>query len=1040
MLTLIEVTEDRVLVLMPSPQDNLTTCNLLEGSGLTGIPCEDLDDVCRELLAGAGALLLTDEVMRGDGAECLSSILADQPSWSDIPVVLLSRERSETRNTSFREAVNATLVERPVRMRTLLSVIHSALRARRRQYEVRDYLAERHQTAEAIRTERERLRITLASIGDAVISTDADGHVNFMNGVAETLTGWTEAEARGQPLQDIFRIVNEHTRRAVENPAVRALQKGVVVGLANHTVLIARDGTERPIDDSAAPIRDSSGATVGAVLVFRDVTERKRAAETQSRLAAIVESSDDAIISKTLDGVIRSWNAGAERLFGYTAAEAVGQPITLIIPPEELDEHHEILNRLRRGAQIEHFETVRVAKDGRILNISLAISPIRDVEGRIIGASKVARDITQRTQAAAALRKSEERYRTLFESMTEGFCLIETLYENGQPVDYRFLEVNPAFESHTGLKDTAGRTIRELMRNDEAHWFEKVGRLAANSEPLRFISEANSKGRLYEVSTYRPGGPGSARTAILLSDITERKHAQEAMARDAMLLASVQDSVVVTDPSGIVNYWNAGATQLLGWTSEEMIGRHYTDWLPEPPRAFVAKQISERTALGEWCGEYEDYRKDGTQVWIDSRVSPVTDATGAMVGILAVSHDITERKRAEDALRDADRRKDEFIALLAHELRNPLAPIRNGLQVLQMGASDPNAVSQARMMMSRQLGHMVRLIDDLLDVSRIGRNKMELRRARVTLAEVIASAVETARPLIDSGGHGLLISLPPSPIYLDADLTRLAQVFGNLLSNSAKYTPHGGNIWLTAERRGNDAFISVRDDGIGIPRESLDKIFDMFSQVDRSIERSTGGLGIGLALVKGLVEMHGGSVSVECPEAGCGSTFTVRLPVLNIEADRTVRPSVQGEQRSASPKRRFLVVDDNRDAATSMAMMLRLFGHEVQTANDGLQAVEAAEQFRPDVILMDVGMPRLNGYEATRRIREQSWGHSVIIIALTGWGQDGDRAHSKDAGCNGHLVKPVNPTELNTLLSRLTAEQNGPDHLLTEDDAAGSRR
>jgi signal transduction histidine kinase/ActR/RegA family two-component response regulator len=382
-----------------------------------------------------------------------------------------------------------------------------------------------------------------------------------------------------------------------------------------------------------------------------------------------------------------------------------------------------------------------------------------------------------------------------------------------------------------------------------------------------------------------------------------------------------------------------------------------------------------------------------------------------------------ENARLYGELRDQDRRKDEFLALLAHELRNPLAPIRNGLQVMRLAEADPRAVAQTRAMMDRQVAHMVRLIDDLLDVSRISRNKMELRRSRVLLADVVSSAVETARPAIEEAGHELTVSLPPGAVHLDADLTRLAQVFGNLLSNSAKYTPRGGHIWLSAGRRGEDVVISVRDNGIGIPAESLRSIFDMFSQVDRTIERSTGGLGIGLALVKGLAEMHGGSVTAESPGLGEGSTFTVRLPVLEEHAEAAPETLAGDGPRAARPKQRILVVDDNRDSAASMAMMLQLTGNEVRTAHDGIEAVEVAEVFRPQVILMDLGMPRLNGYEATYRIREQPWGRHVIIVALTGWGQEADKVQAQEAGCNGHLVKPVNLPDLERLLAEAEASR-----------------
>jgi CheY-like chemotaxis protein len=322
-------------------------------------------------------------------------------------------------------------------------------------------------------------------------------------------------------------------------------------------------------------------------------------------------------------------------------------------------------------------------------------------------------------------------------------------------------------------------------------------------------------------------------------------------------------------------------------------------------------------------------------------------------------------------------------------------------------------------MMDRQLGHMVRLIDDLLDISRVSQNKMELRRSRVLLKDVISSAVETARPAIEEAGHEFTISLPPEPVYLDADLTRLAQVFSNLLNNSAKYTERGGRIKLAAERQGDEVSVSVRDTGLGIPANDLPRIFDMFSQVDRSIERSTGGLGIGLALVKGLVEMHGGTVTAMSAGQGKGSTFTVKLPAFERTAAPVAAVRSESEPHYAGPLRRILVVDDNRDSANSMAIMLKLMGNEVRTAHDGIEAVEAAQEFRPKAILMDLGMPRLNGYEATRQIREQTWGRQMLIIALTGWGQEADRSQSQEAGCDGHLVKPVNLSDLESLLTEL---------------------
>jgi PAS domain S-box-containing protein len=374
-----------------------------------------------------------------------------------------------------------------------------------------------------------------------------------------------------------------------------------------------------------------------------------------------------------------------------------------------------------------------------------------------------------------------------------------------------------------------------------------------------------------------------------------------------------------------------------------------------------------------------------------------------------------ERLRLVRQLQEQDRRKDEFLATLAHELRNPLAPIRNGLQLLRLAGGNPATLNQARPMMERQVQQMVRLVDDLLDVSRINRNKLELRKEWVELAGVVRSAVETSRPLIEAAAHELTVSLPREPVLLDADPVRLAQAFSNLLNNAAKYSERGGHIWLTAEHLGSEIMVRVRDTGIGVPADKLPHIFEMFVQVDRSLERSQGGLGIGLTLVQRLVQMHGGSVEARSDGPGKGSEFVVRLPVVSVPKPQDSQGS--GEAAGQQVRHRILVVDDNRDSADSLAMMLKLLGHEVATAHDGLQAVEMVGAFQPNVALLDLGMPKLNGYDAARRIRDK-WGkNDLVLIALTGWGQEEDRRRTREAGFNHHLVKPVDLDALQKLIA-----------------------
>jgi signal transduction histidine kinase len=413
-------------------------------------------------------------------------------------------------------------------------------------------------------------------------------------------------------------------------------------------------------------------------------------------------------------------------------------------------------------------------------------------------------------------------------------------------------------------------------------------------------------------------------------------------------------------------------------------------------------------------------RPDGQRLTALAHANPIHNEVGHLIGAVNVLVDISDRKQAEEALKEADRSKNEFLATLAHELRNPLAPIRAAVKILQI-KSKPTPESQSALdVIERQTRQMTRLIDDLLDIARITSNKLELRRSPVELSQVVAAAVETSRPLIEQRGHKLIVKAPAAPIHVDGDVVRLAQVISNLLNNSAKYTERGGRIWLECGRKKDEAVIKVRDTGVGILPEALPRIFEMFTQAGRENE-SRSGLGIGLTLVKRLVEMHGGTITAHSEGRGKGSEFVVRIPVALSSASQA-KPPVKTKLKSRKDGRkpiRILVVDDNQDSADSLGMLMKLLGNEVRIVNDGLAAVAMANEFEPQVVLLDIGLPTLNGYEAARKIRKQPWGSQATLIAVTGWGETIDRERSKKAGFDHHLVKPVEPDVLTTLLASL---------------------
>lgn len=518
-------------------------------------------------------------------------------------------------------------------------------------------------------------------------------------------------------------------------------------------------------------------------------------------------------------------------------------------------------------------------------------------------------------------------------------------------------------------------------------------------------------------------GVGANQTAIVLGRLRSEADAKAQRRLYEALLSATPDFVYVFSLDHRVLFANEALIAMWGHSLQDTIGKTFLEIGYEPWHAEMhCREIDQvRETRKPIRGEVPFEGTYGRRIY-DYIFVPVFGTDGEVEAVAGITRDVTERKRMEDDLRDlaahlsdADHRKDEFLATLAHELRNPLAPIRNGLQILKLMGSDPETMEQSRAMMERQVDQMVRLVDDLMDVSRISRGKLELRRERVSLADVLAGAVETSRPLIEQMGHELSITPPTEPVVVDADLTRLAQVFMNLLNNAAKYSERGGRISLTATRDGSEVVVSVKDTGIGIAAEQLPRIFEMFSQIDHSLEKSQGGLGIGLTLVRRLVEMHGGAVEARSEGPGRGSEFVVRLPIV-VEAS-----APQPAKKAEAPKTslRVLIVDDNRDGADSLAMMLKVLGNETRTAYDGEDAVAAAAQFRPDVVLLDIGMPKLNGNEACRRIRELPWQRQPIIIAQTGWGQEGDRQRTQDAGFDHHLVKPVEISELLKLLAGL---------------------
>jgi two-component system CheB/CheR fusion protein len=628
----------------------------------------------------------------------------------------------------------------------------------------------------------EWLQITLASITDAVITTDPYGQVVFLNPVAERLTGWAMTEAAGRHVGEVVQMTERESRSDTELSITQVVNGGQVIVSGHPMLLTARDGTARTVEHCTAPIRDVHGAIRGVVLIIRDITEHRRARRAQ--------------------------------------------------------------------------------------------------------------------------RASEERFRQLVDHLHDVFWI----HELDRPsVAY----VSPAYEA------VWGRSCSSLYES-----------------PLSYLEAVHPEDR-----------------------------EQAARAR------------------------------------RELEGGEAT------------------------ANEYRVIQPDGTVRWVWDRGFPVRDKSGRVVRLVGIAEDITERKRVEHALHEADRRKDEFLAMLSHELRNPLAPIQSSLELMKHSISEGGDWEQEYEVMAKQVAHLTRLVDDLLDVSRISHGKIELRKEEIELSPLLHRVIKMIRPRLDERQLEFEVSLPAEPIRLYADPTRLEQILWNLLSNSAKYTDSGGRVWLSAESWDDHVVLRVRDTGTGISAKVLPRIFEFFVQEQRHDDRSRGGLGIGLSLVKALVELHGGWISARSEGPGRGAEFLVSLPALTKAQQRRIGPKAAGRTRLAtrSSRRRILVVDDNVDAANSLAKLLsRIYDQEVRVAHDGPSALEAAEEFRPDAVILDIEMPEMDGHEVARRLRRRPELEGVILVALTGWGQEDDRRRSKEAGFDHHLAKPV---EADVLLGLITSAQ-----------------
>ena len=749
----------------------------------------------------------------------------------------------------------------------------------------------------------------------------------------------------GKSSRELFPALESHWLEA----ATRVMQTGQPERIENHLADV-----DRWLDVRYSRVGGEDSRLLA--VVFTDVTERKRIEITTNRLAAIVEGSDDAIIRKNLDGIIETWNAGAERIFGYSADEAIGKPVTILMPPDRVNEEPGILARLRQGERVDHYETVRQRKDGSLIDISLTISPIVDGDGNVVAASKIARDISSRKQVERVLRESERRH---------GFLLMLFDAMREQPDG-----------------DTIGAVCVRMLARHLGVPRCYITRLPSADEPARMVAEYRGE------DLPSMAGAGGDWSLVPFPACLQRLEGEP---------------LVIDDASGAAELSDAEKSVLLALHGHAAF----------VATALRADEQNSSRALVVASGK--------PRAWTREEVRLVEDVAHRAWSAIDRAHKDAALREREAELRRANRAKDEFIAMLGHELRNPLAPIATTLQLMKLRA--PDVLARERGVIEAQVQHLTGLVNDLLDVARIATGKVELDSERVDVGSIVAAAVETTQPAMESSRQTLHVHVEEG-LTVSGDRRRLVQVLVNLLGNAAKYSPPDRNVWLSAEAEDGQVVLRVRDEGQGISPDLLPRIFESFIQDERALDRSRGGLGLGLAIVRSLVLLHGGSVTAASDGAYKGSEFTVRLPLLDRPhaAAATELDAPPAKTTALAERIKVLVVDDYAPAAENLALLLQEMGYRTAVANDGPAALQTMQTFNPQVALVDIGLPVIDGYEVAQTVRRTAGFEHLPLVAITGYGQASDRARAIAAGFNEHLVKPLDAMHISELIERLVAE------------------